>query len=146
MPISLGDVGEGAVAVVVEKLGRRPARIADEQVGPAVVVVVDPRGAFAAAAVVAKARLGGDLLEGAVSLVVVQAIGLAFAADEQVEETVVVVIGPGRAGELTGSSRPAFSVTSVKVPSPLFRSRLGRIGHGSHAPRLMKTSRLPSLS
>ena len=63
-------------------------------------------------------------------------LGRRFAADEQVEEAIVVVSRPSEAEiELTGSSRPAFLVTSVKVPLPLLRSKLGRIGYGSQAPR-----------
>ena len=91
-----GDVGEGAVAIVVIE----PAvavQVVEEQVGIAVVVVVDPGAALAEACRLAlHAGLGGDLLERAVALVVIETVGLLLAADEQVEPAVVVVIGPGR--------------------------------------------------
>ena len=66
--------------------------------------------------------------------------GCRLAADEQVEPAVVVVVGPGAALELTGSSRPASSVTSVKCRRRCSAAASAASGGRSQAPRGMKMS------
>src|SRR6516162_5989500 len=90
------NVGERAVAIVVEQLRSRVG-ISREEVGIAVVVIVDPSGPFADLLFALDAGLGGDLLEGAVAPISVQAVRAGLATDEEVEKTVVVEIGPGGA-------------------------------------------------
>ncbi len=100
-----GHVAEGAVSlVVIQPAGRVQVRY--EEVEPAVTVEVAP-GRTLGHAFIDDASLGGDVLERAVALVVVEpaAVGgigrvtVVLAADEQVETAVVVVIAPdGRFG------------------------------------------------
>src|SRR5206468_1947590 len=74
-PRLAGDIGEGAVAVVAQEARpdrpRRPCPAADENVKVAVVVIVG-LDAVQPAELLAQARLVGDILEGAVSLVAVE--------------------------------------------------------------------------
>ncbi len=93
-----GDVGEGAVAVVaVEDV---LAVVTDEEIVPAVVVVVADAAALAPAAV-CEAGFGGDVGEGAVAIVFEEvrdgflALGKAFdtgAVDEEDIDPVVVIV------------------------------------------------------
>ena len=105
-PAFLGDVGEGAVTVVVVEAAL--AVVGDEDVGEAVVVVVGGDGADAPA-VVGDAGFCGDVGEGAVVVVVEEGGGGWFglagegvvgaAVDEvDVEPAVVVVVEQGDAG------------------------------------------------
>src|SRR5262249_27697455 len=86
----------------------RLAHVGDEQVEPAVAVVVAP-GRALGASLVEDAGTGGEILEPAVPLVVVEPAPVArvsglrrrpsaprqgFAADDQVEAAIVVVIAP----------------------------------------------------
>ena len=74
------QLGEGAVAVVAIELVRLRV-VGDEDVGPAVLVVVEQRHAERLRRHVEEAGLGGDVVEGAVALVAIEprraaAIGL----------------------------------------------------------------------
>ena len=86
---------ERAVAVVLVQ----PAfarEVVQEQVGKAVVVVVDPGAALAEFLhLFIDAGPGGDFLERAVAAIAIQPVGLPLAGDEQVDPAVVVVVGPG---------------------------------------------------
>ena len=94
MPMASMYRREGPVAIVMQQAAG--PGVVEEQVGIAVVVVVDPGAALAEVAGFAlHAGLGGDLLECAVTLVVVETVGLPLAADEKVDPAIVVVIGPG---------------------------------------------------
>src|SRR5262249_44815371 len=101
------DVGKGAVAVVVEEL-RGPIQVVEEQVGIAVVVEVDPGGALAGAAVALYSRPGSHLLESAVPLVAIQAVWLPLATNEEVEEAIIVEVGPSRGDRVDGIEQPGF--------------------------------------
>ena len=71
-------------------------QVVEEQVGIAVVVVVDPGGALAAPGRrPATPALAATSSKVPSPLVVIQPVGLLLAADEQVEQAVVVVVGPG---------------------------------------------------
>ena len=96
MPSSPLDVLERAVAVVpVQPAFAR--EVVEEQVGKAVVVVVDPGAALAEfLKLFVDAGLGGDFLERAVAAIAIQPVGLPLAGDEQVDPAVVVIVGPGR--------------------------------------------------
>src|SRR5437879_1911398 len=89
----------------MEKLSHS-LQVGDEQVGIAVVVKIDPGGSFASIAGALNARFGRDLFEGAVPFVAVELVGLAIAADEEVEETVVVEIGPRRGDRVDWMQQP----------------------------------------
>ena len=101
-----GDVEERAVALIVIQ-ARRLAQVGDEEVGPAVVVVVAP-GDPLAEPIVGHAGGGGDIDERAVAPIVVEpapvatvrALGIELARDVEVDVAVVVVVGP--AGRLRG--------------------------------------------
>src|SRR4029077_951306 len=102
-----GNVGERTVAIVVEQLRSRVG-ISHEKVGIAVVVVVDPGGPFADLLFALDAGLGGDVLEGAVAAIAVQAVRTGFAADEEVEKPVVVEVGPGGANGVSRFHQAGF--------------------------------------
>ena len=71
--------------------------VVDEQVGEAIVVVVDPGAALGASRGLAfHSRLRRRILERAVAAVVVQAVALAFAGDKEVDPAVVVDSRPRR--------------------------------------------------
>ena len=70
--------------------------IADEEIEEAVAVVIEPEGGGAEALFVEEAGFLGDVGEGAFAGVVEEA-ALADAGDEDVGETVVVVVGDGHA-------------------------------------------------
>ena len=147
-----GDVAERAVPlVVVQPAGRVEVR--DEEVEPAVAVVVAP-GRPLGHALVDDAGRGGDVLERAVALVVVEpaAVGgvgrfaVVLAADEEVERGRRRRNRPRRPIRSTAArpgrwrwSRPRRS------PPPLFRRSESRADF-SQAPRSSRTSGLPSLS
>ena len=99
------DGSERAVAVVVVKVVVEPAVVRDEDILPAVVIIVAPSagGAVAVLGAVVDQRAGGDLREGAVAIVAIEgAVLQAEVGHEEVEVAVIVVIHP-RAGE-AGSS------------------------------------------
>ena len=114
MPNSLVTlVKEPSLIVVIEPGDIR--QVVDEQIGIAVVVVVDPGAALGERlAVRGQAGHCRDFLELAVAQVAIEAVGLPLAGDEQIEPAVVVVIGPAGGVGIDGSSSPASSVTSVK--------------------------------
>ncbi len=88
-------IAETAVTVVMVQPGVA-AKIIQKKVGITVVIVVNPCATLAkvsGASLQAGSR--ADLLERSITVVMVEAIGLLFAADEQVEPAVVVVVGPG---------------------------------------------------
>ena len=62
---------------------------------------------------------GGDVLERAVALVVIEAARLSHVRDEQVEVPVAVVVAPARAlGAPLVEHAGLLAATSLKVPSP----------------------------
>ena len=116
------QLGEGAVAVVAIELVRLRV-VGDEDVGPAVLIVIEQRDAERLRRHVEEAGLGGDVVEGAVAFVAIEprraaAIGLRRAvalrlavdaaedialrrplhvvADQQIEAAVLVVVEPHR--------------------------------------------------
>ena len=89
IPDACGDVGERAVAVVVEQLVGLE-RAADEQVLEAVVVVVGKDGDTHAVQP-RKARLRGDVLKRAVAAIAKEPRGNPI-GDKQIVETVIVVV------------------------------------------------------
>jgi hypothetical protein len=149
MSVPRPDFRERAVAVVVEQQARRwfeharnavkvPAQLvvaarevllrsvidetACEQVQPPVVVIIEPDGAGGP---VALERLGAQtgflahVGERAVAVIAIQnrpSVG----GDEHIWETVVVVVANRNAHPECAAATPAFSVTSVNVPSRLF--------------------------
>ena len=158
----LGDIGKGAVAVVVKErmeAGREAARTAvhphvpehavlvlsglrravrieievvgDEQVEPAVAVVVDPGAARAPMRpILADAGFLGHIGERAVPVVVVQHV-LAPVGDEQVFEAVVVVVADADAVGPAGTNQPglrrdigesAVAIVLVEAVGGAFRS------------------------
>ena len=92
----VGDVLEGAVPTVAEERGRA-LFVADEEVEPAVVVVIGPDRGMGATDGAAEARLGGDVGERPVAVVAQQGVAHrelpAAAHHEEVEPAVVVVVG-----------------------------------------------------
>ena len=105
-------------------------------------------------ALVDDAGRGGDVLERAVALVVVEpaavapgsgVVAVVLAADEQVEPAVVVVVAPdGRLGRERLAETAGDGHVLEDAP-PLFRKSESRAGF-SQAPRRSRTSGLPSLS
>ena len=105
-PHRLGDVAERAVPVVVVE----PAR--SRSGGPR----TDPgnrrcrsRSSWhpcSSAAGRCRRRPGGDVLECAVAPVVVKAVALKLRQNEDIEQAVVVVIGPARRGRIDGLVKP----------------------------------------
>jgi len=89
--------------------------IADEKIEEAVAVVIEPEGGGAEALLVEEAGFLRDVGEGAFAGVVEEA-ALADAGDENVGETVVVVIGDGDRHAVEFNVEAAALVTSVKVP------------------------------
>jgi len=69
---------------------RRSFEVGEEKVGIAVVVVIDPGGSLAVFFAPLDTGLGRDILEGAVALVAVKAIGSLVATDKEVEVPVIV--------------------------------------------------------
>src|SRR6266404_2818352 len=123
-------VGERSVVIVViEIVG--DGVVGNEEIGPAVVVIVDPHDAEAVVAdVIMDAGLHGDFFKGSVTSIVIEKIAFAFeapgaalhedsleaaefvaaelreivhvqmgvAGDVEIDETITVVVAPGRAG------------------------------------------------
>ena len=85
--------GEGAVAVImVEKVFL--AIIGNKQIEKAIIIVITPRAAFGIAYVSCDCACG-DSGESAVTIVVVKKIACATAiGDEQIKETVIIIIAP----------------------------------------------------
>ena len=81
--------------VIGHDLGEVAAVVADEDIEPAVVVVV-PEHAGEAVRRPDDPQLGGDVDERAVALVAIEPGGAFHVRDEQVEPAVVVVVAPGR--------------------------------------------------
>src|SRR5262249_37785749 len=98
-----GDVGEGAVALVVEETRLRTVDAEDEQVGPAVAVDVGGHRAAAAAAGDRDAGGGADFGERAVVLVVKEQVWADVAAhDVEIGPAVTVVVAArDAAGDVT---------------------------------------------
>ena len=98
--------------------------IGDEQIQPAVAIVIDERAARAPARPsMQQAGLLRHIGERAVAVVAVKDV-LAPVGDEQIVEPVVVVVAHGDRRTPNPCARsPAFSVTSVNVPSRLFLYR-----------------------
>ena len=120
-------VGEGSVAIVM----KQPAGlgVVEEQVGIAVVVVIDPGTSLAEVAGVAlHAGLRGDFLEGAVALVVVEAVGLPLAADIEVDKAIVIIIGPGGRVGIDRVQQPSFAGDIDENAGAVFRRSDGRMG------------------
>src|SRR5439155_19264273 len=93
--------------------------VADHEVQVAVLVIVEPAGAGGPSVFVGHTRLGRDVPESSVAVIVIEN-GAAVACDVKVRKAVVVKIAHRHA--LAVVPLPAdsgFSVTSVKVPSPL---------------------------
>ena len=137
-PHRQGDVAEGPVAVVAIQLGG-PAQVVEEQVGIVVVVEVDPVRPLAderGPVLAEQAGPGGDLLEGAVLPVVIEPVWAAARSRRTGRASRRCRSRPmSPRSELTGCSSPASRVTSVNVPSPLLRSRLGRMAYGNPGAR-----------
>jgi len=97
--------------------------IGDEEIELAVAVVVNESAAgIPALAASGDAGFFRYFGEGAVAVVVVEAV-FAKVADEEIVEAVVVVVADAAALPPAGGATPAASVTSVKVPSRLFLKR-----------------------
>ncbi len=77
-------------------LGRPAHVVADEQIQPAIAVVVEPQGRGAEAGAIAKACPRGDVHEGALAAVAKQAV-LANRRDQQILPAVVVEVRDGHA-------------------------------------------------
>jgi hypothetical protein len=102
----------------------------------AIAVVINPRAARAVAHVLlTEAGLGGDIGEGAVAVVPVQHV-VTVAGDEQVLEPIVVVIADPHRGRHPVRVSPAFSVTSLNVPSRLFLYNASRTSKRTLRPLL----------
>ena len=138
----------------IEPAGRPSVR--DEEVEPAVVVVVAP-GRPLGAPLVGHAGRGGDVVERAVAVVVIEpAAGFAgwpggwrragSNSPQTNRSTSRRCRSRPRRPTRSRSARPARRQTSrPRMPSPLFRKSDIRIGF-SQAPRSSRTSRSPSLS
>ncbi len=127
--------------------------VGDDEIEFAVAVVVDEGAAgaplFAGAC---DSGLLGYFFEGAVALVVEEAV-LAVAGDVEIVEAIVVVVADAGSLAPAVETKPAWAVTSVKVPSWLlwkrwlvgfsfgFAGSLGRV-----LPLTRKMSGQPSLS
>ncbi len=113
---ALGDLGEGAVAVVaVERVGAPAHQV---EVGPAVVVDVAPHRVHAGSPLVVARRQAGrlaDLGEGAVAVVAVEAVRrpLLRIGHEQVDPAVAVVVGRGHRG--ADAADPRHDVVELGV-------------------------------
>ena len=143
------DVGERAVLLVLVEPVRLRV-VGDEQVEPAVAVVIEQRDAERLRGRVVETRLLRHVLERAVAGVAIErraltlvrlgrAVRLRLAVeraeqvlldrpvdvvgDEQVEPAVAVVVEPRGAGREPGLPTPAASVTSAKRRPPRLRNR-----------------------
>ena len=142
------DVFERAVALVaVELVGLRV--VGDQQIRPAIAIVIEHGDAQRFGRGVEDAALGGDVFERAIAAIAKQpaggavislrrAVGLVLAvhaaedvvlrrplhvvADEQIEQAVAIVIEPQRRSAEARCGRPGrpCSVTSMKRPLPVF--------------------------
>ena len=66
-----------------------------EQIGPAVVIDIDPSSPFADHPLTAcNPSLGGDIDKGTIPLVAIKPVGLLFTADEDIESTVAIKVLP----------------------------------------------------
>ncbi len=94
---SRGDLAECSIAMVAVKQIIAAQANRDEQIQVAVVVVIAPDRPFRVA-IVCRNRPSGYAREGAVAVVMIQIIERrAKVAHEQVQEPIVIVIGPGAA-------------------------------------------------
>ena len=91
----LGNIGECTVAIVAIEAGRA-GHVGNVQVRIAVAVEVAPVGPLAPERAVVDAGSARDILKRAVAAIMVKAARSRFAADENVQPTVVVVIRPDR--------------------------------------------------
>ena len=137
-------VGEGSVVVVVVELVGFGV-VGDEQIQPAVIVIIQQRNAECLAGGIVETSSLGHVLKRSISLIVEKgraltfislrrAVGLVFVveravliglnrpldvvSDEQIQLAIVVVVKPYRADENPGSATPAFAVTSANLPLP----------------------------
>jgi hypothetical protein len=132
-----GQVGEGAVAVVVEE-HVAAARAGDEEVLVAVVVVVGKGGGHAHAVPEGHAGLVGHVLEGAIPLVAKERAGAQLIAEEDVVVAVAVVVPDGHAAavvvqvDLEGLSllagQEGHAEVESRFPGPLEKDRPLRRG------------------
>src|SRR6266581_4930631 len=100
-------VGEGAVVIVmVEIVG--DGVVSDEEIGPAIVIVVHPHDPEAVVAdVIVDAGLDGDVFELAVAETMIKGTA-AEAGDEEIELAVIIVIGDGYAHAPTAAGEARF--------------------------------------
>ena len=102
-------------------LGRVPADVDQQQIEPAVAVVVEEHAPRRVADVV-QAGGGGDVAEAALAVVLEQHVAAAHGRDVEIGVAVVVDVGED-ADTLTlpGTPTPADAVMSSNLPPPAFR-------------------------
>ena len=126
------DVAEGAVPLVVIE-ARGNAHIGDEQIESPVAVVIAPGRSLGPLVLDGSARgdagRRGHIDELAVTLVVIQPTALILAADEQIDETVVVVVTPRG-----GFRRDRLGQTAGN--RDIFKRAVPRVSQQRHAHRL----------
>src|SRR5579864_4692411 len=96
-----------------------PVDVVDhDQVEPAILVIVEPTRACGPAAFIGHSRLGGHVCKCPVAVVVIQN-GASVTGHIEIGIPVIVVVARRHTLAVVAfSPTPAFSVTSVKVPSP----------------------------
>lgn len=95
------DIGEGPGPIIpVESRGS--LQIGQEEIGIAIVVEVDPSDTFTNRFVPSNSRLPSNFLECPITSVPVESVGLPLATDEEIEESIVIVIRPCRRDRVDG--------------------------------------------
>ena len=122
----VGDVVESAVAIVAVERGGVVGEVGFENVEAAVAVVVGGRGAHAGlgAAVFVEgcARGDGNVLEGAVAIVVIEDAWGGIAGDENVGPAVVVIVESGDAEGVM-----AVGLVDVRFSGDVFKGSIAAI-------------------
>ncbi len=112
-------VGEGAVVIVmVEIVG--DGVVSDEEIGPAIVVVVHPHNPEAIVAdVIVDASFDGNFLEGAIAAIVIQEIAFAFEAPGAALHQNALEAAEFVAAELSGTRKDLQTRRGRSRPKPL---------------------------
>ena len=101
-------------------------QVIEEQIRVAVVVEIDPGTSLAAAFWLAlHAGPGGDFLERAVSLVVIETVFLSLASDEQVDPAVVIIIAPACGDGIDGGEQSGLLGDVAEAPITVISQERG---------------------
>ena len=96
-PQGARDVLESSVPTVAPQLGSNSRQVIDKQIGPTIVFDIDPSGSFANHPLASgHSSSGGYILEGPISFIAIQTIGLLLAAYKDIQPAIAIEIGPSR--------------------------------------------------